>query len=114
MSNQFDDNKYTTNDDTRPKKARRIEAPQIKTIGRIKANQAGGECIRFNVNLEHFQLRCIVNVPGENEEEAPVYVQFHVRQPKDDVEVEHVVRQRRPPVNGSFVQGDIEDNDDRH
>ena len=58
------------------------DVPQFTTTGRISQNRAGGECIKFKINLSFFTLQCVVNVPGENEEEAPVYVKFYVRKPE--------------------------------
>lgn len=53
--------------------------PQIVLTGRIEPNKGGGEMIKFCVNLGLFQLKCIVNVPGEGETEAPVYIKFRIK-----------------------------------
>jgi hypothetical protein len=51
--------------------------PQLVLSGRIKANTAGdGELIVFKLPMGMLTLLCIVNIPGEGEEEAPVYVKF--------------------------------------
>jgi len=57
--------------------------PQIVTTGHIRENGGGGECIHFYVNLGLFSLKCIVNVPAEGQTEAPVYVKFRVREPRE-------------------------------
>lgn len=60
----------------------RTPDPQIVVTGRYKEG-AKGDLIIFTIPLALFQIVCIVNVPGEDEEEAPVYVKFKVgRAPK--------------------------------
>ena len=63
-------------------KKQRTNDPQIITTGYIKKSGQGTELITFNINLALFQLVCIVNIPGEGEEKAPVYVKFKARRPK--------------------------------
>ena len=58
------------------------EIPQIVTTGRLKENSVGAELITFSVRLGFFKLICIVNVPGEGESEAPVYVKFTTFTPR--------------------------------
>ena len=52
--------------------------PQIKVIGRVKENDVGNEVICFNVRLGPITLVCIVNIPDEDRDTAPVYVKFKV------------------------------------
>ena len=65
-------------------KKNRTNDPQIITTGYIKRSGVGTELITFNINLALFQLVCIVNIPGEGEEKAPVYVKFKARFPKKE------------------------------
>lgn len=67
----------------KPSGSHRTEDPQIVTTGTIKANNGGGEIITFSVYLGLFWLACIVNVPADGETEAPVYVKFKVKEPRD-------------------------------
>ena len=58
------------------------QLPQIVTTGRLKENSVGAEVISFSVRLGFFKLICIVNVPDEEETEAPVYVKFTTFTPR--------------------------------
>jgi len=50
--------------------------PQIIVTGTIKEAKGDTEIICFNIPLGPLTLVCIVNIPGEDEDEAPVYVKF--------------------------------------
>jgi len=50
--------------------------PQIVVTGHIKESNGPGEIISFSIPLGPITLVCIVNVPEEDEVEAPVYVKF--------------------------------------
>lgn len=66
------------------KSERREQDPQVIVTGYIEPNSTGGEVIKFNVNLGFFQLKCIVTVPCEGEESAPVYIKFRTQIPKNE------------------------------
>lgn len=58
---------------------------QIIVTGYIKETRQG-EAIKFHVNLAFFRLTCIVNIPGEGEESAPVYCRFGLTIPQNERE----------------------------
>ena len=67
---------------------------QIKITARLMENKAGGEILTFLINLEHFQLACIVNIPGQGETSAPAYVKFKIRPPRRDFTAGYTPRDR--------------------
>lgn len=77
--NPNDDGERTTN--LHP--FRRQQDPQVTVTGRIKQG-AKGELIVFTVPLALFELVCIVNIPAEGDEEAPVYCKFKVKRPRKE------------------------------
>lgn len=55
--------------------------PQFRTMGTIKDNAAGGEIIHFRIPMGPLgSLICIVNIPGDGEKQAPVYVKIKAGQ----------------------------------
>lgn len=74
--------------------------PQVTVTGRLK-DTANGEMIVFHLNLMFFQLVFLVNIPGEGEVEAPVYVKFKVRDDGD-----RVVMRRLRAVGGQDKDDD--------
>jgi hypothetical protein len=73
------------------------EDPQITTTGTLKESSAGGEIITFSIYLALFELVCIVNVPPDGTDQAPVYIKFKTRrpQPRQDRENRNYERRNR-------------------
>ncbi len=61
-----------------PVAQRQGEDPQLRLEGRVKPTRTGGEVIVFEIPLAFFRLVCIVPIPDEDTERAPVYVKFKV------------------------------------
>lgn len=57
--------------------------PQLTVQGKLKQGTQG-ELICFSVRLMFFELACIVNIPADGEDTAPVYCKFKVRHPEQD------------------------------
>lgn len=52
---------------------------QFTVTGRVKPTRApGGEAIRFSFRMGAIRFTCIANIPGEDEDKAPVYVHVEV------------------------------------
>lgn len=60
----------------------RTDDPQITVSGQIKPTREG-EMIAFQFNLALFTIVCLVNIPGEGEQRAPVYIKFKLRNPAE-------------------------------
>jgi hypothetical protein len=60
--------------------------PQFKTTAILKKNKVGGEILTFTIRLGFFQIICIVNIPSEEQTEAPVYCKCKVVKPRDEYE----------------------------
>lgn len=56
---------------------RATDDPQIVVTGKVKESKRG-EVIVFEVPLGFFRLICIVPIPDEGTDRAPVYVKFKV------------------------------------
>lgn len=56
---------------------RTTDDPQIVVTGQVKESKRG-EVIVFEVPLGFFRLICIVPIPDEGTDRAPVYVKFKV------------------------------------
>jgi len=56
---------------------------QLRLTGQIRQNREDGECIHFTIHLGLFSLKCIVNIPDNESDEAPVYVKFRLRKQQD-------------------------------
>lgn len=57
--------------------------PQLKLTGQVKPTQVGGEMITFKIPMGPLgELICIVNIPHEGEETAPVYVKIKAGPPR--------------------------------
>lgn len=78
---------------------------QIVVTGRIENNGVGSEVIKFPIRLGPFHLFVIVNVPGEGETEAPVYVKMRVSIGEKPTSPEvHMVRPKKSRREvGTFV-----------
>lgn len=56
------------------------EETQIRLTGHLKEGKGdGGDLITFQLNLGPFQCVCIVNIPDQDKDRAPVYVKCKLR-----------------------------------
>ena len=58
-------------------RSRQTDDPQIVVTGQVKESKRG-EVIVFEIPLGFFRLICIVPIPDEESDRAPVYVKFKV------------------------------------
>lgn len=52
--------------------------PQLTLEGRVKPTRSGGEVIVFEIPLAFVRLVCIVSIPDDDTDRAPVYVKFKI------------------------------------
>lgn len=71
--------------------------PQITIEGRFKRGEKA-DTITFHYRMnEIYELVCIVTVPPEGDERAPVYVKHKCHQPESPIDYRHTVERSRAP-----------------
>ncbi len=92
---------YTPRNNERPNgKGPRTNDPQLVVEGTVKTTASQTEIITFSIHLALFEIVCIVNIPGDGETTAPVYVKFKTHFP------------RKRPEGGFRVRSNNGDRDD--